>query len=163
MSGSTFGLWMRRLLRRDVERFPVPDLKDAIRSDAGGRVLEQALMLHRNQTSAPDWRALDEAVFDLYDLGETERIVARDGLTRARWQWKAGRENSARAADIFQVSNYARTFQEAITVWLSAANRRSIHAEVLKLPDNAPLRVVRFVLEEVPQPCEDSPVEGRSP
>ena len=148
MSASTFGLWMRRLLRRDVERLPVPNLDEALSCDAGEHLMELASKLQGNLPSDSDWQALDEGVFDLYDLGEAERIVARDGFFRASWQWKEGREASVEPADIRQVSNYARTFLAAVGEWLSAANKRSMRAEVFNLPLHAPLRVVRFVLEE---------------
>ena len=58
--------------------------------------------------------------------------------------------------------NMARTFQAAVGVWLSAANQRCMRAEVLKLPNQAPLRVVRFVLEDrsgLPKPSELEVIE----
>ncbi len=40
MTGSTFGLSMRRLLLRDIEHIPVPALESACRSKAGRRLIE---------------------------------------------------------------------------------------------------------------------------
>lgn len=152
MSASTFGLWMRRLLRRDVERLPVPNIDQAVSCNAGRNIIELASNLQGSLPSVSDWQAIDEGVFDLYDLSEAERIVARDGLSRASWQWKAGREASVKPADIRHVSNYAHSFQAALGAWLSAANKRSLRAEVFDLPLQVPLRVVRFVLEECSKP-----------
>lgn len=57
------------------------------------------------------------------------------------------------AASVSHMSDYAHTFITAVDVWLSAANQRRMRAEVFDLPEHAPLRVVRFVLEE----CSDLP------
>ena len=92
-------------------------------------------------------------MFDLYKLGDADRIVVRDGLFRATWQWKRGRILSAAAAKIDpHVLAYANTFLTTVDAWLSAANRRRMRGEVLDLPVSAPLRVVRFVIEEGPAP-----------
>ena len=155
MTASTFGLCMRRIKCRDIECLPVPDLEKALSSEDGQRLTELALKLHRNPPRDADWRALDDAVFNLYGLDDADRTVALDGQFRASWQWKAGRNASVEAANVSHVSNYARAFQAAVSVWLSAANQRHMRGEVFDLPERAPLRVVRFVLEErsdLPEP-----------
>ena len=153
MTASAFGLWMQRLLLRDIELIPVPDLETALHSKAGEHLTRFARNMQEGSPSASDWQKLDEAVFDLYGMDEADRIVVRDGLFRASWQWKAGRNASVEAAHVSHVLDYARTFQEAVGVWLSAANQRRMRAEVFDLPERSPLRVVRFVLEE----CSDLP------
>ncbi len=163
MSASTFGLWMRRITCQDIECMPVPDLSTVLRSKAGSRLTQLVQDLQKNSPSASGWRALDEAVFDLYDLDETDRIVARDGLFRASWQWKAGKDASVEAASISEVSEYARIFQSAVGVWLSAANQRYMRAEVFDLPEQAPLRVVRFVLEDRSELLKPSELEVIEP
>ena len=162
MTASAFGLWMRRILLQDIEHMPVPDLATALRSEAGKHLTQLSRDLQKSSPSASDWRTLDEAVFDLYGLDEADRIVARDGLFRASWQWKAGRDASVEAANIGQVLNYARTFLATVGVWLSSANRRCMRAEVFDLSERAPLRVVRFILEdrsEKPEPNELEVIE----
>ena len=148
MTASTFGLWIQKLKLQDIKRMPIPDLKETLSSEGGQRLIELALKLQRNPPRDADWRALDEAVFDLYDMDEADRIVARDGLFRASWQWKAGRKASVKATNVSHISAYAHTFLAAVGVWLSAANQRRMRAEIFELPEHAPLRVVRFVLEE---------------
>ena len=149
MTASTFGLWMQRIKRRDIEGMPIPDLDAALHSDAGRRLLRLARTLRRRSPGDADWRTLDEAVFDLYDMDEADRVVARDGLFRASWQWKTGRIESAQAVSPKRhMLKYARTFLAAVDVWLTARKRRHLRAEVFDLPKGAPLRVVRFVLED---------------
>ena len=152
MTASTFGLWMQRVLLRDIEPLPIPDLETALRSEFGRRLTRLVRKLQRAPSDSDDWRTLDEAVFDLYGLDGADRIVVRDGLFRARWQWRPGRLESVAGADTEHVLAYAKAFLAAIDVWLSALNRRRMRAEVFDLPMSAPLRVVRFVLEERPGP-----------
>ena len=153
MSASTFGLWMQRVLLRDLEYIPIPDLDMAQRSKEGRRLTELVRGFRWRPLEEDDWRGIDEAVFDLYALDEADRIVVRDGLFRARWQWKRGKLESAAAADpSSHVREYARVFLSAIDVWLSAANRRRMRGEVFDLPESAPLRIVRFVLDKRSDP-----------
>lgn len=151
MSASEFGIWKRRLLRHDVALLPTPDLKTAVKSDVGKRLLQIERRLQRQAHSEDDWLSLDEAVLDLYDLDKTDRIVIRDGLFRATWQWQDGRENSVASTDArTDVAQYAKVFLDVISGWLTARNKRHMRAEVFDLPRGAALRVVRFVLEDGP-------------
>lgn len=152
MTASTFGFWKRRLMCQDIERLPVPDLAASCRSDAGRRLTWIARDLRRRPPVGADdarWPTLDEAVFDLYGLHDAERIAVRDGRFRASWQWKDGRERSVEAAvPEPHLLDYARKFLSVMDAWLAAGKRRHMRAEVFDLPQHAPLRVVRFVLEE---------------
>jgi hypothetical protein len=112
-------------------------------------VVETAL--RERAVEAEEWNALDEAVFDLYELNDADRVVIRDGLLRAGWQWESGRESSIFPSDSrTEVAAYAKTFLSVIEGWLSVRNKRHMRAEVLDLPSSSALRVVRFVLEEGP-------------
>jgi hypothetical protein len=151
LTASEFGIYKRKLLMRDVGFLPVPDFKQAVRSEAGQRLLQIEKALRQREISADAWRALDEAVFDLYELDDTDRVVVRDGFLRAGWQWESGREASVLPSDSrSDVTAYARTFLSVMAGWLAARNKRHMRAEVFDLPRGASLRVVRFVLEEGP-------------
>jgi hypothetical protein len=151
MAASEFGIWKRRLLRHDVALLPAPDLKQAITSEAGKRILKIEKKLQQRDATNIDWHALDEAVFDLYDLDEADRVVVRDGLFRARWQWQDGREDSVvNASTHVDITRYAKIFLSVMSGWLSARNKRHMRAEIFDLPSSAVLRVVRFVLEDGP-------------
>jgi hypothetical protein len=151
MAASEFGVWKRRVLRHDVALLPTPDLTQAVSSEPGRRLLEIEASLGKSAISNEDWTSLDEAVFDLYDLDATDRVVMRDGLYRASWQWQAGRETSiAYAAIEPDLSHYAATFLSVIGGWLTARNKRRMRAEIFNLSPRDALRVVRFVLEDGP-------------
>jgi len=175
MTASEFGIWKRRVLRHDVALLPTPDLTQAVKSQSGTRLLEIERNLRTRQYTMDeeivkvtkigneDWKALDEAVFDLYDLDATDRILMRDGLYRASWQWQAGRESSITHADIqsdssskvgvedeSDIFHYAKTFLAVISGWLAARNKRRMRAEIFNLSQGDAVRIVRFVLEDGP-------------
>ena len=152
MTGSTFGLWIRRLKQADVDAMPTPDLEEAIESREGLKVAQLARTFHGKAPDANAWTSLDEAVFDLYGLEGADRIVVRDGLFRASWQWKQGRLESVAPADVSCLSDYAKAFVSSVDAWLYAANERRLHAEIYELPASEPLRVIRFALEDHPPP-----------
>ena len=153
MSGSAFGLWLRRVKRADVAALPTPDLGASLGCAAGKRIVRMARALHDRAPNDDDWRSLDDAVFDLYGLDEEDRIVVQDGLERARSQWLAGRRASVAPTDEADLKAYARAFLSSMDAWLS--DRPRLRAEIYRLPPDAPLRVIRFVLEEGPGPSTE--------
>ena len=160
MTGSAFGLWMRQLKRLDLTSIPAPDLENAVDSGAGRRIGQLVRTFHSEAPDSDDWESLDNAVFELYGLGDSDRIVVRDGLFRASWQWKHGRLESVAPAGTNDLQDYARAFLSNMDAWLSASNRRRMRAEIYDVERDAPLRIIRFVLEDVPGP---SVVEVISP
>ena len=148
MTGSSFGVWARRLKLKDVVALPAPALKEHVGLKEGRRVAELVRALDRLPPDAGDWGEVDDAVFDLYELGDADRIIVRDGLFRAGWQWKVGRERSVVPADLDDLRGYAQAFLGMMDAWLSASNRRRMRAEIYDLASDAPHRVIRFVLED---------------
>lgn len=162
MTASEFGIWKRRLLTNDVGLLPLPDPLAARRTEPGQRVLALEAGFRSNTDDPQRWATLDEAVFDLYELDPADRIVVRDGLTRAGWQWAGGREIAAQPAEVKRdLTPYAEAFLSGIGAWLQATPDQRMRAEIMDLPDGAPLRVIRFVLEEGggPSTVEVIPVE----
>ena len=158
MTGSVLGLWMRRLGPNEINEMPVPVLEPSVASDAGQRVIRLVRDFHRQPPGPDEWKALDEAVFDLYGLDDEDRMVVRDGLLRASWQWKEGRSRSVEPVGVNELQTYARAFLTSMDVWFSALNRRRMRAIIYDLPEGATHRVVRFVVEDRPGPsvCEVS-------
>ena len=150
MSGSAFGLWMRRVKRADVGALPTPEIGPSLGCAAGKRIVRLVRAFHDRAPHDDDWRSLDDAVFDLYGLDEEDRIVVQDGLARARWQWLAGKRDSIAPADEADLQAYARAFLLSMDAWLS--DRPRLRAEIVRLPSDAPVRVIRFVLEDAVGP-----------
>ncbi|MDE0023591.1 MAG: N-6 DNA methylase [Spirochaetaceae bacterium] len=155
MTGSAFGIWLRRVKRADIAPLPTPDLVQSINSEPGRRVVRLVRAFHERAPGDHDWNSLDDAVFDLYGLDDEERIVVRDGLFQTSWQWQKGKLISVEPADEADMKAYAEAFLVTMDTWLSASDRRRMRAEIYRLPDDAPLRVIRFVLEDVPGPSEE--------
>lgn len=149
MTASEFGVWKRRLLTNDVGLLPVPDPALASRSNAGQRLLALEPDFLPGSVNEKGWAALDQAVFDLYGLDRTDRIVITDGLTQASWQWAAGRQAAAQPAEVKRdLKLYANAFLSGIDAWLQATSDQGMRAEIMDITDGAPLRIIRFVLED---------------
>ncbi|MFB9127518.1 SAM-dependent methyltransferase [Paraburkholderia dipogonis] len=162
LTAAEFGIYKRKLLMRDVGFLPVPDLGSAAKSQAGKTLAQLGKTLCKRDINAQDWIALDEAVFDLYGLGDMDRVLVRDGLERAGWQWEAGREWSMVNSDTrLEVARYAKTFLTVMAGWLSVRNKRHMRAELIDVPNGSALRVVRFVLEDGPGDADVSVVTPR--
>ena len=148
MTASEFAIWKRKLLIRDVNLLPIPDLKTAAASSVGKQLLRLSRKMHGQIGDPDDWAALDQAVFDLYRLDDADRAVVQDGRFRASWQWQAGKEASVSAASVdSDLPNYARLFLSVVSGWLSIRNERRMRAEIFDVPARNALRVIRFVLE----------------
>ena len=149
MTSANFGAWMQRIKIRDLDPFPTPDLITSPATEEGRRVVTKLRRLRRRKAIGElDRVALDEAVFDLYGLREQERIVVRDGLGRAQWQWHDEQVRSVEAISTDELNDYASVFLGVMEDWLQSAQPRRMRAQVFDLPLDAPLRVVRFVLEK---------------
>jgi hypothetical protein len=147
MSASEFGIWKRRVLRHDVALLPVPDLKEALRMERGKALIAMSKVFRKQEPSAEQLRALDDAVFDLYGLDAADRLVAQDGFRRATWQWQHFREQSALPADIgSEMTRYSEAFMSVLHGWLSVRKTKTISAEIFDLPRTEPLRIVRFLI-----------------
>ena len=158
MTGSTLGLWMQRLRPNEINGMPVPPLEPSVESGAGQRVMRLVRDFHRQPPGPDEWKALDEAVFDLYRLDDEDRMVVRDGLLRAGWQWKEGLSRSVEPVGVNELQTYARAFLSAMDAWFSATNDMRMRAQIYDLPADASHRVVRFVLEERQYPSVDEVV-----
>ena len=162
MTSANFGAWIQRVKIRDLALFPTPDLAASPETDQGRHMVTMLRRLRRRKRiGEADRVALDDAVFGLYGLRDQERIVVRDGLVRAQWQWENQRVQSVEATSTDHLYDYANVFLGAMEDWLQSARTRRMRAEVFDLPREAPLRVIRFVLEEGKTPS--APPEIVSP
>ena len=148
LTSSTFGLWMRRVLVADILQMPLPPLFRIEESESGRRVLESFDALSVDDKSKENWHRLDNGVMDLYGLRQAERLVVRDGLTRATWQWSSARNESTRPARIdIELRNYADAFMGVVDPWLAAEDGRTIRSEMFQFQVSSPLQMVRFVID----------------
>ena len=163
MTGSAFRLWMRRAKLKDIAAMPVPALEESAGLGPGQEVIQIVRDFHGRPPSPADWNALDEAVFDLYGMGNEDRIIIRDGLLRAGWQWQDGRSRSVEPVGVNELQTYARAFLTSMDVWFAALNRRRMCAKIYDLPEDATHRVVRFVIEDRPCPSVVEVIKAQLP
>ena len=165
MAGAMFGLWQKvsYVYLSDVNALPAPDLEGAAATKTGLDVkhLVERLQSKGMPPHSHDWRILDESVLDLYGMEDDEKAVVRDGLLRAGWQWKEGRQASAEPAELVHLKDYAEFFAAKIDPWFHAANERRLRAEIHDSPASDPLRLVRFSLERHPPPSVVRVVRSR--
>lgn len=148
LTASEFGVWKRRLLTADVRLLPIPKLREALDAAAGKAVLLAQESVRNNPSDERAWAGLDDAVFQLYGLNPTDRVIVDDGFRRATWQWEAARSESAAAADLeVDLLPYARTLVKSLDAWLSTTRQKRLAAEVFSLPKASPLRVIRLRIE----------------
>ena len=159
MTGSTFGLWKRLNRQADIGSLPLPSIGEALQEEAGRRIVEIASGFRDTEPTEADWHLLDEAVLGLYGLDDAERTAVRDGLTRGSWQWKAGRRTSVAPADADDLQRYALAFNSVFADRFQVAAKR-LRAEIFHPSGTGPLRVLRFVAEDVALP---STIERVSP
>ena len=162
MTGSSLGLWMQRLRPEDLNRMPMPALEPSVESDAGQRVIRLVREFHRQPPGPDGWNELDEAVSDLYRLDDEDRIVIRDGLVRASWQWKQGRSRSVEPVGLRELQAYARAFLASMDAWFSVTNDMRMRAEIYDLPEDVSHHIVRFVFEEHQCPSVDEVVRPKA-
>ena len=163
MTASEFGIWKRRLLTHDVGLLPLPNPAMAGQTEAGQQILALEADFRANGVDPERWTMLDDAVFELYGLDKTDRIIVNDGLTRSGWQWAGGRQFAAQPAGLeHDLKPYATAFLSGIEPWLEAGGDQHMRAEIICLAEAAPLRVVRFILEDGrgPSTVEAIPAQG---
>lgn len=147
MAGSTFGIDKRRLLQEDVAALPLPNFSSPATARARENVIALATSFVANAPNQVQWRELDEAVFDLYELDDQERQIVRDGVFRASWQWEHGRLASVAPATSHELAGYAHAFQSAVAQWLPRDGTLRLRAEICEYSAMHPLRAIRFFLD----------------
>jgi len=161
MTAFPFGIKSNSTVLGDMKRLPTPDLMQACKTDAGRRITRMVRHFHKKQPSIDqEWIGLDNAVFDLYGLDAEERIVARDGRLRASWEWNAGRRVADMSATQDQIHEYAEAFLLHIDAWFYADKRQSFRSEIYETGSESPLKVIRFILEDLPPPSRTQVITG---
>ena len=148
LTGSEFGIHKRKLLRQDLLGFPTPRLEALLAPDSAriNNVMEQLAEAGAYRDDAMG--ALDEAVFDVYELDPHERLIVKDGLVRAKGEYKRGRIEADLPAALADLRSYSTAFISVINAWQVALERRTYGADIIGLRSDAPLRVIRFVERE---------------
>lgn len=135
----------------DLMRLPMPEISSS-QSPQVKRLLDveeklRTLALQRKAISKKWRRKLDKAVFDLYDLDPTQRILVEDLVTvTIDFQRNIDKAECLQTPKPEHLDEYARSFLAIINEFLGLRNERKATAEVFDLPGECPLRVVKFTI-----------------
>jgi hypothetical protein len=145
LAASEFGVHKRKALLQDILQIPIPDLgmtdkrqiktvADAVRNfDSSSR-----------QARSTWLEKLDDAVCDLYQVSEQDRLVIQDGVARAEREYLSPRLISDQPISTKKLEPYAEAFLQVLNAWCTALKRSPFDAEIFNVRREVPLRIVRF-------------------
>ena len=143
MTASVWGVERRTVEAIDLLRLPIPDPKhtDAVLIE---RVLDAERTIASQGVSLVLKQQLDNAVFDLYAISSSERVLVEDTLRfTIDAQLKRAASSAYARTDLAEQQAYAMQFMDVIKPYLTTLNLHRIVAEVIDV-GSAPLSVVRF-------------------
>lgn len=143
LTASEFGVHKRKLLRQDLLDLPFPTATQ-FATPAAAAVAAAFDAVCANGGAA-NRRLLDEAVFDLFDLSEQERLVVSDGADRAAREYVERRNGAERPPSNSDLHAYARAFLSVINPWRRLDGRPGFAAEVMTGASDDALRILRLL------------------
>ncbi|MGI0493491.1 HsdM family class I SAM-dependent methyltransferase [Alkalinema pantanalense CENA528] len=152
MTSSSWGVARKTLMMQDIARLPVPfPVEDNSHVVSQIINLERQLVEHHNTSAYPHLkRELDDAVFSLYGLDETEQTLVKDGITITIDLYMKREESTAlRRPKISELELYATDLISVIQPFLQTLRERALVADVIEV-SNSPLQVVKFSFVPVP-------------
>jgi len=130
--GPTWGLERPTVTPEDILSLRVPDL-----ARCPEHLLKQAVDRERALADSPHsqeaLRALDKAVFDLYELEDQERVIVEDSVERARFLIFEGRSERCRAVkrpNVGDLETYALAAVATVNGYLRARGERHLRASL---------------------------------
>ncbi len=153
LTSSSWGVERDELKPQDFIRLPVPtpnenNIKLVARIVAiEHRLRTSSIAQHQNLKNQ-----LDEVVFELYDLDQTERILVKDGVNLTI-NLRMEREASIalRKPSLDELKQYALQLIRVIQPFLQTLRERVLVAEIIEV-SNSPLQVVKFSFLPAPGP-----------
>jgi hypothetical protein len=152
MTASSWGVARKTLMMQDIARLPVPSPTESNVHIVSQIIdLETRLIEHHNTSNYSHLkRQLDDAVFSLYGLDETERILIDDAVSITIDLYMNREESAAlQRPQISELKLYAMELINVIQSFLKTLNERTLIADVFDT-ERAPLQIVRFSLVSVP-------------
>ncbi|HYT36384.1 MAG TPA: N-6 DNA methylase [Ktedonobacteraceae bacterium] len=152
MTASVWGVERDKVEPNDLLRFPLPETS-MNNEDLVKHVVEvegQLLQSYNGATRESLKQQLDETVYELYGLDETERILVQDAVNLTI-DLRMNREKS-KAVDrpqLDELEAYATQLIGVIQPFFQALNERALVADVLDV-GKAPLYVIKFSLLPLP-------------
>ena len=151
MTASSWGIERNKIMTQDLALLPVPNPNE-LEPEKLNKLLkiESQLRQCNDETEEKKLKQqLDEAVFDIYNLNQQERILVED-MTKITIDWYMNREASkaVRKPKNSQLEDYAESLMSVIQPFLNTLNERKIVAEIFDT-GKAPLQVIKFSIISV--------------
>lgn len=151
LTSSSWGIERDELKTQDFARLPVP-----APSAANENLVSKALAIEyqlRTSNSVEHQslkNQLDEAVFELYDLDQTERVLVEDGVNLTI-NLRMEREASIalRKPSLDELNQYCLQLIRGIQPFLQALRERILVADVIEI-NHSPLQIVKFSFMPAP-------------
>lgn len=132
LGGPTWGLERPTVEPHDLLSLRIPDLTK-VDPALLTALIEAEEKAAGNRSDAGCLLALDEAVFDIYDLDSDERILARDSVNRARYlifENRSERAGLITPPDTGALRAYAGQVAQTVDRYLRARNERHLEAVI---------------------------------
>jgi hypothetical protein len=160
LTASSWGIERDEIKTQDLERLPVP-----LANGSNQRIINQIIDIEgqlreaRNKDIHAELKKqLDQAVFNLYGLDETEQIIVNDTINITIDLWMKRKKSAAlRRPQTAELEAYAVYFISVIQPFLQTLNERTMVADVFNVGQQAPLQVVKFSI--VPAPGREPVVQ----
>ena len=151
MTASSWGVERKKIMTQDLSRMPIPTITSK-NSNLVNQIIDIEGELCKSHGSSSEVElklTLDQLVFHLYELDETERILVED-TNKITIDFYMNREQSLALirTRYDELTRYATQLIGVIQPFLQTLNERKIVAEVIDV-GKAPLQVVKFSIVPV--------------
>ena len=146
ITASSWGIERNKIMTQDLTLLPIPNPNE-LESEKSNKLLEIESQLRQCNDETEEKKLkqqLDEAVFDIYNLNQQERILVED-MTKITIDWYMNREESTAIIKpkFSQLEAYANSLISVIQPFLNTLNERKIVAEIFDV-GKAPLQIIKF-------------------
>jgi len=146
ITASSWGIERNKIMTQDLTLLPIPNPNE-LESEKLNKLLEIESQLRQCNDETEEKKLkqqLDEAVFDIYNLNQQERILVED-MTKITIDWYMNREESTAIIkpEFPQLEAYAEFLISVIQPFLSTLNERKIVADIFDV-GKAPLQIIKF-------------------
>ena len=148
LTSSVWGIERDKVEPNDLLSLPIPRIEESRKREIDTVLkAEQAIRSSLANDETPTnhmLSQLDEAVFNLFDLDETERVLVRDTVSLTiNLRMKHTRSIALKRPSMTEVELYAKQLINIIQPFLETLNERTMTADVFDV-GRAPLQVVRL-------------------
>ncbi len=152
LTGSVWGIERDKVEPNDLLRFPLPALTSSNEQLIARivAVTQQLSMSHDQENTAKNKSALDRAVFELYGLSDTERLLVDDFLHfTLALRMKGAASGVLERPSVTELEAYSTQLINTLQPYFRTLNQVTLIADIFET-GQVPLQVIRFRMIPVP-------------